>query len=308
MNTANPLAPFLKHVRDEMWNRFHTGKFVYERDMQNLHKFLNVAQKSGDISMIMEYHLAISGIEHELGNFQFAENSYKTLLDLAQPLDDHWRIGVIFNNLAEIHLWRRDFTNAIAHYHQAIEHMLKTDQVGETSLIISNLGMAYLAQQNYTEAQRWFDKTLERAHEDSRTHMEGLIQAYIGLADLYLQQNEFEKSLTHLKLAKEWAVGAGFTVDQLEVFFIYAKLARQSPNLLDYQAPYYYELATSTLTTPGRHYMAAKILLDEAGYYQDKKEPLAAKVLAKEAQKIFKASGLNAYAKLAQSILDTLPA
>jgi hypothetical protein len=306
MSAPHTLAPFLKHVRDETWNRFHTGKFVYERDMQNLHKFLGVAQKTGDISMIMEYHLAISGIEHELGNFLFAENSYNSLLELAQPLNDHWRIGVIFNNLAEISLWQRDFPNAIARYHKAVEHMLLTDKAGETSLVICNLGMGYLAAQNYVEAKRWLDKTLAIAHEDSRTHMEALIQAYSCMADFYLQQKEFDKSLAHLKLAKEWAVGADFSVDQLEVYFLYAKLARQAPNLLEYQAPYYYELATSALNTPGRHYMAAKILLDEAGYFQEQGEPVVAKVIALEAKKIFDVFGLKAYAKLAQEVVDTL--
>jgi tetratricopeptide (TPR) repeat protein len=306
MNTSHPLTPFLKRVRDETWNRFHTGKFEYERDMQNLHNFLKAAQKLGDIGLIIEYHLTISGIEHELGNFEFAQNSYTTLLGLVESMNDHWRHAVILNNLAEIHLWQRDFLSAIATYHQAVEHIQLTDKAAEITIMNSNLGMAYLAQQNYAVADHWFRKTLEIANEDSRLHIDALIPTYVGLADMYVQQKEYEKALTHLKLAKEWALGADFSVDQLEVYFGYAKLARQCPSIMDYQATYYYDLARSALTVPGRQYMVAKVLLDEAGYYQEIQKPIAAQALASEAHKIFAQFGLKAYAKLAQHVLDTL--
>lgn len=306
MNQPHPLTHFLKSVREETWNRFRTQKFVYERDIRNLHKCLKTAEEIGDIGLIVEFNLTISGIEHELGNFRLAEESYTKLLALVLPLDDHWRIGAILNNLAEIYLWQRDLDKAIATYTQAVEHLQKTSQPIDTALIICNLGTAHLTQQNYTDAAYWFHQTLGIAFQDSRTHVESLMQSYTGLADLYLRLQEVEEALTHIRLAEEWAVGGDFTMDKVEIYLVYAKIAHQHPALLENRPVHYYELAKSAITGTGRKYMIAKVLLDEARYYREIYEPRTAQYRALEAQKIFLETGLTEYARLAQSVVDTL--
>ena len=84
---------------------------------------------------------------------------------------------------------------------EALEICEKVSDERSKGIALSNLGLVYLKECDYTNAEKCFSRYLENAEKVSDKN--GICVAHEDLGELYLDIEDFEKSIFHLKAAEE---------------------------------------------------------------------------------------------------------
>jgi len=304
MSNPHPLEKMLSRIRQEIWERLETGKFVYERDMPNLERFLNLARNTGDPAIIAEYQLLLAVIEADLGNFDAALGHYEIIIALLMPHNDYWRIGSMLNNVGDIYRCQGRYAIARTTLEEALRYLQMSGQERGINITLSNLGLVTLALGDDLEALQWFTQSIEMAHSNSREYKIPLIESYTGIADLFLRLHDFDKASAYLRLAREWAENSEIPILQTEIYLLYARFAQIRPRLVDATPEQYYALAKSYAEKGDKRYYYARVLLAEAEYFQSLGLAAQAADSASEALTLFEQFKLTEFAAVARRILN----
>ncbi|MCB9305135.1 MAG: tetratricopeptide repeat protein [Lewinellaceae bacterium] len=173
----------------------------YEKIIDNL---LKNAKKSKKIVKL----LLRKGAVHELvGQWDEAEQDYRSALDSAKKLNDWYLIGRSNRRLGQLLMLRGNYTEAKKHLDVAVTCFeLANDQVG-IAKTYGNLGTFFFRQGSYDAAKSWFAKAIEINRSVQRDAENAAIVANLGL--IFMNQGHYDEGIRWLEEQLDIAERAG---------------------------------------------------------------------------------------------------
>lgn len=133
---------------DEIWYVRLSQSNEVEKELDNL--MMHFKQTTGNCPSILELGVLLSN----KGDLERAERFYKHLL-MELP-DDHYDLGVLYNNLGEIYRKQANISEALKYYRKALVELTDTFTFSHewVAIVYSNIGSAFNSDKNPIEAIR----------------------------------------------------------------------------------------------------------------------------------------------------------
>jgi tetratricopeptide (TPR) repeat protein len=132
-------------------------------------------------------------------DYQGVLHAYHRLMPIIVQSGDQQRLADAYYDMATAYQQTNRASTAIEHFEKMLP-LLETIDPSALPAIYNSIGGGYLATENYQEARRWFDKSLERQREIDPTAPLGVMLLNIGLASLKLQ--DFDQAADFLEQAR----------------------------------------------------------------------------------------------------------
>jgi len=117
----------------------------------------------------------------------------------------HSELVSTLNIIADIYYQQENYNDALVCYHQSYRMIVKTglQQQEETQLIqvYWKIGLIYKQKKSWSEALKYFSKTLKTVKSTSQTSKEKLIPIYKEIGEVYYNMGKFEDSIKFFKKA-----------------------------------------------------------------------------------------------------------
>lgn len=127
-----------------------------------------------------------------MGDITLAEQNLNASRILCENLGDWYRLSKVLNVLADIACYRGDYHLALKHYEQALSIVRASHNLYSESLILNNVGTAYLELNNYSEASDYFNKSVELCRQISDREGESIALSNLGETAAY--QKDFKNA------------------------------------------------------------------------------------------------------------------
>lgn len=205
----NPFFKMVKQIREQVTKDLYAGKLKYDSSIAMLQRNLKIAEEQDFKLLSGQINDTIGMIELERGNFKDAEKFYKKALKYFEEINDVGRIGIMLNNLGEVHRRSGDTQNASDYYIQARNLARQTSQHSLIITTYNNEGQAELANGNLEQAIELLKNGLV-THSDSgewnlNTIKSTLPEIHSSLGEAYARQGDFKQAWTNVERSLEIA-------------------------------------------------------------------------------------------------------
>jgi signal transduction histidine kinase len=188
------------------WGLFYFDIDKYDKALKKYYFALELCKWSNDSVRIAACYSNIAMIQEKLKNDDGALEKYRTAYQYAKKSNHHRYLASITNNMANIYSRQNDFENAEKFMLESLEYNKKN--LNKSSLINNyvNLGLLYLEVSKFQDAEKYLLKANDMAEETGNLFY--LSKANEALYVLYQKQNNYKKSLEHLKSFKTFSDSA----------------------------------------------------------------------------------------------------
>ena len=179
-----------------------TGNYEYATKFLDKANLIYSQKKDYPYVVKVNLNLGISYFSRQEPDYLMAEKHLQKALEITGSLIDKqdYYFNRIYNQIGVIKFQQADYAAAIHNYQLSLEYVGLGDDVKEKqSIAYANIGEAFMEQGNYTEAQRWLDKSMELS--SNITYNKTLVDIHNMMAKLYQVQGEHEKAANYLEKA-----------------------------------------------------------------------------------------------------------
>jgi|GEM_PF-6448155 len=283
---SNPVVGMINRIRQEMFERIYRGQINYAVDIKTIKKHIEIAIELNEpllASRLYQLGGFMSLVAGELSEF---DDWYQQAFNIAQEHQFIRLMAITKMNHGEAYRLLGRYDRALALYQASYDYFLEDDQKDNTlPLLESNIGLAQLGNQNYDAAEGQFLKALAQIGQKTYDHVDALMEAKRGLAEVELNRGDFETAWKNIEEATRLAIGINDKMTLAEINLTRAHIAEQDPDHDD--APLYYTASRALLKTQESPVVLARALLDEARYQHRHQAYADAKKTASEAHTIF---------------------
>lgn len=183
-----------------------TGNYEYaEKFFKKAYQtHLNTGDKARQV--LTSLNLGICNFSKQEPDYVTANQYFQKALELTGSLDQEqdYYFNTIYNQLGTVKYKQADYNAAIHNYQLSLEYLGTGDGIEEKQAIAyANIGEAYMDQGNYTEAQRWMDKSFALSSHIRDNQV--AVDVHNMMARLYQVQGEHEQAVVYLEKAIEVA-------------------------------------------------------------------------------------------------------
>ncbi|CAF1232708.1 unnamed protein product, partial [Adineta ricciae] len=203
---------------------FTTAEATYKEALSSLEKsfgpnHIEIAEVLNSMGLVLKKRADYSG----------AEICYKRAIQIVYDTfghdQEHYKLGIYYNNLADLDRKRNRFQEALKLYQRALTAIEKTlgSEHSEAAEILHNIGQVQHQLENYKEAIDYINRALVIIKKEFSTkhYKYGMFLNSLGLA--YAMLEEYQTAYGHMKDALQIllsALGSG----HIEVCDVYANL------------------------------------------------------------------------------------
>ena len=180
----------------------------WQNAQQHLERACNVWRFEGDEQGLVLGLINFGLLYNEMGHYKRAQAYLMDSLALANQLENKWFIGITNINLG-ISNWAQGCPNeAILYLHQAESTFRQFSSLSGMALAWDNLGLVYIDQEQWNNANQYLIKSLEAWHQLQNQH--NAIRTQLYLVKYELAQNHRHQvterldSLEHLNHLHNW--------------------------------------------------------------------------------------------------------
>ena len=156
-------------------------------------KALSLAEKIQDSIGIANSYNNMAIIYKLQKNYDKALELLEKALSIQENLNNSKAIAGIKNNIGTIYIRKNDNSTAIKYLEEALEINRKISYKSQMAECLNNLGYVNVSLKKYNDANRYFEEAKNINLEiDDR---EGLSYSYLGIADSYMEQKQYNKVL-----------------------------------------------------------------------------------------------------------------
>ncbi|MBL6446433.1 tetratricopeptide repeat protein [Fulvivirga sp. 29W222] len=179
-----------------------TGNYEYAEKF--FYKAYQTHLNSGDPTrqIIATLNLGICNFFKKDPDFNKAERFFQKALELAGTIEDKqdYYFNRIYNQIGTVKYLQTDYKAAIHNYQLSLEYLGTGEKVEEKQAIAyANIGEAYMDQGNYSEAQRWLEKSLELSSYIKDNLV--LVDIHNMTAELFQVQGDHQQATVYLEKA-----------------------------------------------------------------------------------------------------------
>lgn len=285
---ADSVVALLNRIRSEIYEKVLQGKIQYERDHKTLLKHVPIAEELGDPVIVGRTYNMLGIVEQYMGHVEQAIAYYQQAFDIFATLKDTAFMSRMKNNMGEVYRLNRDYLRAMQFYQEARALLTGSDEetLRSHALIESNMGLAALAQRHIPAAKQHFLTFLELIKEETWLHIDALLEARCGLAEVYLAEGNLTEAWTNANEALHLATGRGHHLMLAEIQFTRAHIAAADPHTL-IDADLLYTLGENALEHHSSSINIANTLLYEAIYQQRSGQTARSQRYAQRARTLF---------------------
>jgi len=291
---SESVLALLNRIRSEIYEKTLQGTIQYERDYKILLKHLDIARDLNQPIIVGRTFNMLGIVEQYMGHSESAVVYYNQAYETFAQINNIPLMSLIKNNLGELYRLARDYPQALRFYEEAKNLLVGTeeDTIRSRALIDSNLGLTFLAMQNIPAAKRQLLSFLELVKDETWLHMDALLEARCGLAEVFLAEQNYAEAWANANLALHLASGRGHTVVLADIHFTRAHIAQADtsstllPQMIYNEAREALNMQTSQVST-------ARALYQEALYQQQRGNQERARQFAQEAHAIFAELGME---------------
>ncbi|MCD4745398.1 MAG: tetratricopeptide repeat protein [Bacteroidales bacterium] len=184
----------------------------YPASLDYYYKCINLAEKSGNNSLLSLCYNNVGIINKKLKNYKPALDFYQKSLIVKKILKDTIRMASTYNNIGHIYYNLKNYDSAINNYNNALKILNDFSITGKQRLIalkadvLTNLGDIYtLYQSNITDPLMYFNKAIELRIKSKDKYNE--TKTLLSIADYYLDKKQYKMAFDFYnkaeKIAKE---------------------------------------------------------------------------------------------------------
>jgi len=170
----------------------------YSNALKLSDRAVSLARSTGDERIIAEALNTRGGIQLDMQNHQAALEDMLQAINLFKQNDDHQNTGVMLSNIGLIYLATEEHGQAIRYFLDSTKYVDKDDKY-DMAITYINLGDAYLENQQYDEAEKYLALALEVAASGQNNMNTG--HASFRMALLRIEQERFPEALRLMKKA-----------------------------------------------------------------------------------------------------------
>ncbi|MCS6930495.1 MAG: tetratricopeptide repeat protein [Saprospiraceae bacterium] len=178
--------------------RYAQRNFQNRQAIQYYGKLLRyLSDKPEKAEKCLKLHLRKGAVHELIGQWQEAEEEYRTALNLAKRLQNTNFLGHSHRRLGQLLVLRGNYEGAKKHLDVAIHCFEITKNEVGLAETYGNLGNYFFRQGNYTSAQSWFAKAIEINRSLQRDSENASIVATLGL--IYMNQGHYDEGIRWLE-------------------------------------------------------------------------------------------------------------
>ncbi|MFH1051132.1 MAG: tetratricopeptide repeat-containing sensor histidine kinase [bacterium] len=167
----------------------------YDQALIYFKKAQQIFTKKNDLPSLASVLNNIGGIYFLQDKIDEAVKYYNQSLEIKKKIDHKAGISITLNNIGEVYENKEDFTNALNYFEQSLK--IK-EEINNFSGIINTtdcIGRIYYKQKDYRKAELFFLRSVELGKINNVPTK----TAHHYLSEIYKINNDYEKSLFHLK-------------------------------------------------------------------------------------------------------------
>lgn len=159
-----------------------------EKGFITLREALALAEKQDDLAVLCDMYNALGTAYNESGKQEQAQQFYTKTIDLAQRLNNPWRIARAQNNIGNV-LWELgDLEGAMQNYRQSLAGWRALGSQRGIAIALNNLGVLAEGQQMFAEALQYYTESLDLAHNHNDNFTITICLLNIGYTQLKLEK------------------------------------------------------------------------------------------------------------------------
>ncbi len=164
-------------------------------------------------------------------HYQEADKLLHKALDAAQKMNDDYAVALAYSTLGDVYQVEERFTEAEQAYSKGLSIVAGHRERSHAAAIMwRNLATVFTAETRYKEAEDYFQRSLAIVEQTATPLDERLLmQALLGLSQIYIQQNEEMRAELLLRRAVEIARRNVRQIDipvSIEVLETYSKVLK----------------------------------------------------------------------------------
>lgn len=302
MSTSNnPVISMIQRIRQDIFDRMYQGRLNYSADINTIRNHAQIAQELGDCILAGRLFELGGFVELTAGHLDRFEAWYERAYQIFAEEKDPFRMGVVRMNHGESYRLLGQFEDAIRFYQEARHYFEEAQKDDVAALLDSNMGLALLGVQDYAGADAYFRAAIDRIGDQTYDHVDALMEARRGMAEVELQHGDFAAAWRHIEEALELARGIDDNLTLAEIHLTRAHIAEADPSYPD-ASTFFAE--SRTILSAGQSPVAfARALLEEARYQYRHGNQADAEQLALEAEQKFLSMDMQADAARAKALL-----
>ncbi|MCD8264279.1 MAG: hypothetical protein LUD02_09075 [Tannerellaceae bacterium] len=161
------------------------------------------------------YYLALSyyykgRVYADLEDNVQVQDFYLKALEYKDQISDYTLLGLIHSHLGTLYSYSRNYMNAKEMYLQALNYYTLNNDSTRISYVLRNVGRVFVLETQADSAYHYYEKALQYANSESAPTI------LPELGNLYLRNNELDKSLETIRKAFE------FNREERQLYPLYA--------------------------------------------------------------------------------------
>ncbi|CAF3789198.1 unnamed protein product [Rotaria sp. Silwood1] len=225
-NKHASIGMYLENIGDIYRKRgdYKTAEATYKEALAALEESLGpnhieVAEVLNSMGLVLKKRADYEGAE------VLYTRAIKIVHDTFGRDQEHYKLGIYYNNLADLDRKRNNFENALHLYQRALTAIEKTlgSEHSEAAEILHNIGQVQHQLGNFEQAIIHIDRALAiiKKEFNDRHHKYGIFLNSLGLA--YAMMNDYNTAYVHVKQALQILLTT-LGIDHIEVCDVYSNL------------------------------------------------------------------------------------
>ncbi|CAF1410302.1 unnamed protein product [Adineta steineri] len=203
---------------------FKKAEATYKEALASLEKafgpnHIEVAEVLNSMGLVLKKRADYTGAE------SYYKRAIKIVHDTFGHDQEHYKLGIYYNNLADLDRKRNRFDSALQLYQRALNSIEKTlgPQHSEAAEILHNIGQVQHQLENYKEAIDYINRALDIIKKEfgNKHYKYGMFLNSLGLS--YAMMDDYEKAYEYIKEALQILLVALGT-EHIEVCDVYSNL------------------------------------------------------------------------------------
>ncbi len=175
----------------------------YAGGLEFLFKALSTYQQISDTSGMGTVYNNIGVVYFYQKNYSKALEYYNRSLEIEQKERDELGISVSYINIGEIYQTQKDYTKALDYYLKALVITKKNDERDGIGILYNEIGVIYLNINELYLSKTYLNMALDIFNELNDKYR--ICQSYIYLGKLALKERDYDKAISNLKIALNYA-------------------------------------------------------------------------------------------------------